>query len=674
MKRIIPLAFFMALSFSSLCAITLEDALDSAAEYFVKKAVRIESHQALHILEIVNFHSQERDTLGRKIESELYHALERQLPDFKLLQGSGEDMNQEINLAGTYELKADVVELKLRVFKGKEILAQFQVDYQIETSVKRTLVAVLDVEAKNLDKSQRRAFSDVFRAYLNERDIFELASIADVDKLNPDVIQQSTGCTRDTCATIIGEQLGVDRVISTSLFQVTEEQYILSAKVMDIADGSILVSRTVEHNGMINDLNQALKELTEQLTVDPEQLIKADKSEITISRTLTEALEQAAAYFVKEAVRIESDQELHVDKVIHFISGKNDEIGRRIETEMYFALESQTPDFKLFLGEVKNKDREIILSGTYEKKAEKISVKFKITKGEEILSQYEIDYDAKAHRKTLVAVLDLEAEMLNEVQRKAFSEVLRATLSKIGIFEIASSADVDKLDPDAIQKETGCTRDTCATVIGEQLGVDRVVSSSFSKVGEGNYILAAKLIDIKDSTVLVAKTMEHSGKVAELKPAMESLAYQLSGKTELSEVQVEESSDLIWHIAAVALTLGAVLQAQSETASYNNLADENTQLQSQFESAISQAELATYRSQFEANQETMKQHEQNITLFNGLAALAIAWESYLLFFSSDSEDETTSESSENAWIPKVFVAPADHQSSSTATLSLTWNW
>lgn len=518
----------------------LEEALDEAAEYFVKSAVRIEYNQALHILEIVNFHSNKRDDRGRKIEDALFLAMERRNADFKLMKGPGENREDEINLSGTYEMKADTVTLRLQIFKDKEILAQYNVDYEADQTRKKSLVAVLDIEAENLEKSQRKAFGDVFRSHLADTGVFDLASSAEIDKLDPDVIQKSTGCTRDTCATIIGEQLGVDRVISSSLFMVTEHHYILSSKIMDIEDGSILVSRVVEHRSRIEKLPRALKEMAKQLTSDPAVLEQADTEEQLIQRTITEALEEAAAYFVTKAVRIESNQELHVEKVVHFESGKNDDIGKRIEIELYFALEGESPDFKLFLGEVKNKEKEIILSGKYEKRGSKIFVHFQITKGDEILAQYKTDYDGKAHRRSLVAVLDLEAETLNLVQRKAFSEILRATLSKIGIFEMTSSADIDKLDPDAIQKETGCTRDTCATKIGEQLGVDRVVSSSLSKVSEENFVLAAKLIDIQNGSVLVAKALEHDGDVTKLKGAVENLAYYLAGKKPPATPELEQ--------------------------------------------------------------------------------------------------------------------------------------
>ena len=49
------------------------------------------------------------------------------------------------------------------------------------------------------------------------------------------------------------------------------------------------------------------------------------------------------------------------------------------------------------------------------------------------------------------------------------------------------------MNSDEIQRVTGCSRATCATIIGEQLGVDRVISSSFMKIDEDYYVVAANL-------------------------------------------------------------------------------------------------------------------------------------------------------------------------------------
>ncbi len=265
---------------------------------------------------------------------------------------------------------------------------------------------------------------------------------------------------------------------------------------------------------------------------------------ILFAVTMKEAMDKAAEYFVKEAVRIESGQELHVLEVVNYVNKEHDIEGKRIETEIYFALERQFPDFKLFFGKGPTPDKEIYLRGTYDLKGGQITTKFQIFKGNEILAQTEVGFDSITRRKSLVAVLDLEAAILNREQRRVFSEVFRSELNETGAFDLASSADIDKMNPDEIQSATGCTRDTCATIIGEQLGVDRVISSSLSRVDVNFFYLTAKIMDIKDSSILVSKTVEHNGSLKTLKGALKKLARDLSGQPPSIEITREQSSDM----------------------------------------------------------------------------------------------------------------------------------
>ncbi len=291
-KEIIFLIVLFLIVPSMLSAVTMREAMDSAAEYFIKKAVRIESGQKLYITEVVNYANKENDIEGKKIETEIYFALERQIPDFKLFLGRGQNSDKETYLRGTYDLTSGQVIVKFQVFKGNQILAQTEVAYGSKT-IRKTLVAVLDLEASMLNEDQRKTFSDIFRGELTEIGAFDLASSSDVDKMNPDEIQVATGCTRDTCATIIGEQLGVDRVISSSLRKIDTNFFYLSGKMMDIKDGSILVSKTVEHNGSLRTLKEALDQLAQKITDQPAKIdIAEHQKQVSLTTNEGSSLQQ----------------------------------------------------------------------------------------------------------------------------------------------------------------------------------------------------------------------------------------------------------------------------------------------------------------------------------------------------------------------------------------------
>jgi hypothetical protein len=652
-----------------LSAGTFKEAMENAAEYFVKQAVKIEPEEELYLGKVVNANSKEEDEIGKSIKNELYFALEKQTPDYKLLVGENEESTQGIVLSGSYQISGESITAKFRITKESEVLAQVEVEYTTNSRRSKKLVAVLDIEAKALNKTQQKAYSNIYRAALNDIGVFIMASAAEIDKMDPEMIQEATGCTRDTCATIIGEQLGVDRAISTSLFEVDKDMYLLSSKMMDIMDGAILVSKTVEHNGGLETLGTSLIKLAKSMTQKSSDLQAAEESEAKQTITLKIAMDMAAEYLVKEAIKIEPGYELQILDVVNYNNQKNDELGKNIETELYFALERQAPDFKLLLGKGDNEEKIIQLSGSYFKVGEKTKIDIKVTREMEILASYQVEYDTKAHRKTLVAVIDLEADTLNNIQRKAFSDVFRAELTGIDIFDIASSSDIDKLDPDSIQESTGCTRDACATIIGEQLGVDRVVSSSILEVSDGMYVISAKLMDIKDGSVLVSKTIEHSGDIPSLKRAMEKMAYALTGTSEES-IKSAKQWQFIKHASAITLTLAAAVLSFSEADSYNKLGEENSDLESQYAQAVSQSQGQSILSEIDSNQEKMKTHKSNIQMLDIITLAAFTWELYLLIFDTDWSDEEE-EPTESTF--KFEIQP-DLYKRDSARFSLVYRW
>lgn len=389
------------------------------------------------------------------------------------------------------------------------------------------------------------------------------------------------------------------------------------------------------------------------------------------AKPLKTAMDEAAEYFVKRAVRIEANQELHILEIVNFSSGEHDTEGKRIETELYFALERQMPDFRLFLGPGEEKDDKIVLRGTYEPKGKTTVVKVRILKEDEVVAQYETQYDTKARRRTLVAVLDIEARALTPSQRKGYSDMFRTYLGKLSDFEMASSADIDKMNPDQIQAATGCTRDSCATIIGEQLGVDRVVSSSLLKMGENNYVLSSKIMDIKDGSILVTETVEHKGSTDELKGSIEKLARKLTGNQEkLETYEDRKDSNFVWHVTATSIVVAGVLLSNSQAQEYNDLANKNEDLKAQYAQASSDDQKQSYLAEYEDNQNKMSGIKQNIMMYDTITALAVGWEIYLLFFTSDDEEELSSRNSH--WVPDVRFAGNGLQGS--PRMQFQWKW
>jgi len=260
------------LSFAAVVTGTsLREAMTEAARYF-KFSSKISNNRQIVISGIINYHSQKKDQLSKQIETEMYFAFGSQFSQVKLIDESeslaGVSGGNTVFIKGAYKQEGSLATLSLKAIKGimtGEIIDQASVVFETQYR-RRTLVAVLDIESDVLNKNQRKIISEMFRESLGEIDVFEMASSSDIDKMNPDDIQQAMGCTRDTCATVIGEQLGVDRVISNSLRKMDKDYYVISAKIMDIKDGSIVATKSVDHDGNLRKLRQSLKKLAEKLT------------------------------------------------------------------------------------------------------------------------------------------------------------------------------------------------------------------------------------------------------------------------------------------------------------------------------------------------------------------------------------------------------------------------
>lgn len=197
---------------------TMEEALKGAAKYFTSTSIKFqESHMI--VINVVNYHTKRKDQTAKLIETDFYFELEKKFPKFKLILQSeaigGITSKDAVFIKGSYEPRGKTIILRFQAVKGLfggEILGQVNMAYSTKKARKKTLVAVLDIEAKTLRLEQRKILSDVFRTAFGDIGAFDMASSSEIDKMDADQIQVASGCTRDTCATIIGEQLGVDRV------------------------------------------------------------------------------------------------------------------------------------------------------------------------------------------------------------------------------------------------------------------------------------------------------------------------------------------------------------------------------------------------------------------------------------------------------------------------------
>lgn len=275
-KIAIILGILLLLPSASIMADSLENAIDKAVET-IHDTKKISTNKKIVVDNITNFHSGIEDTTSLQIKTELYFIVERYFPNNQIIDIReslvGVSPANTVFIKGTYENKGEDTIIRLSVIDGMlngKMLTQAQVTFKVNRVIRKTLVAVLDLESEQFSEVQILAFSDVFRTALNDTKKIEIASSSEVYKLNADSIQEKLQCTRDECATIIGEQLGVDRVITSSLRKVTDSLYFLTGKIINLIDGSS-TTKTVKHNGDIETLDIALNILAKQLVGIKEQ-------------------------------------------------------------------------------------------------------------------------------------------------------------------------------------------------------------------------------------------------------------------------------------------------------------------------------------------------------------------------------------------------------------------
>lgn len=369
---------------------------------------------------------------------------------------------------------------------------------------------------------------------------------------------------------------------------------------------------------------------------------------------IKDATEEVAEQLASKPKIAQNAEKAIIIQVVNLHSQQTDKTAKKIETELYMALESAFPGFKLvFLGEsLTGVDlvRSLMLKGQYEQKGEDTVLRVAALNGMngEVIGQAEATFETEKTRDdALVAVLDIEAKYLTKDQIKGYSDLFRASLSNTNALRLASSADVDKMDPDQIQKAYGCTRDECATIIGEQLGVDRVISTSLFKLGENKYMLSGKMMSIQTGAIVTTKTVRHNQGLSSLDESLEELAFQLTGAPRpqraaqtsangeaapLLAKKPDEGASWLWHGVATAGALGAASLSVGAASSYNDLAAEQQTLKTKYDASRSTSERQRLKAEYDDNASQMATYKQQVQTYDALTMVFALWEGYLIFF------------------------------------------
>jgi hypothetical protein len=315
---------------------------------------------------------------------------------------------------------------------------------------------------------------------------------------------------------------------------------LISLTIMTISLISIVACSSSQNTP---STNQSASTSTEASSAATQQ--KVISTEVIDLKTTSKSIGEASIKIAK-SFKLSFENEDVTQMVLSVkneASGKHDADAVWVEGELYYAFQQNLPDTQM-----------LVLSEAIAgipSSAANINVNYKI-EGQEmiltaqaigdklsgsILAQAETRFELpKSHRRTLVAVLDITSADLKPQQIKAYSNLFRSEINSFKAFDLVSNVDIAKADLMTIQQTTGCKGDQCLSIVGEKLEVDRIITTSYSKIDENVFFITANLTNLQNGSLLISQTEEHDGQSATFKKLLEQLAFKMLGESKQKSI------------------------------------------------------------------------------------------------------------------------------------------
>jgi TolB-like protein len=104
--------------------------------------------------------------------------------------------------------------------------------------------------------------------------------------------------------------------------------------------------------------------------------------------------------------------------------------------------------------------------------------------------------------KNQIAVLNLEAVGISEMESVTLSDRLRSELIKHDVFTVIERNAMETILEEQGFQQSGCTSDECAVEIGKLLNINQICAGSVGKVGS-LYTISLRLIDVQSGEILL---------------------------------------------------------------------------------------------------------------------------------------------------------------------------
>ncbi|NOZ04716.1 MAG: hypothetical protein GXO92_09000 [FCB group bacterium] len=136
--------------------------------------------------------------------------------------------------------------------------------------------------------------------------------------------------------------------------------------------------------------------------------------------------------------------------------------------------------------------------------------------------------EAESAEKPTAAVLDFQGLGITNMEAVALTQRLAGELVNTGALIIVERNQIKEILEEQGFQQSGCTTAECAVEIGALLGVQKMISGSFGKVGE-TYTIEAKMFSVATGQTERAVNKTYKGEVDGLITQVELVAWELVG-------------------------------------------------------------------------------------------------------------------------------------------------
>ncbi|MFC1651007.1 hypothetical protein ACFL2X_05500 [Candidatus Latescibacterota bacterium] len=172
-----------------------------------------------------------------------------------------------------------------------------------------------------------------------------------------------------------------------------------------------------------------------------------------------------------------------------------------------------------------------------------------------------IPANAQSGKVYTIAVLDMTAKGVSQVEAEVLSERLRSHISQLitsleytemddkDQYLVVEQTQIDRIFEQYEIQNTGCVSDSCAIEFGKMLQVDRIVLGQIGYIGN-TFSVSSRIIDVESGKSIASADRQHKGSIDDIMgTVINEVGDELMG--------LKKKSRKMWYILAGVLIAGA---------------------------------------------------------------------------------------------------------------------